>query len=207
MSSVTEICNLASSHARQDASIVNLETDNSTLARRLRKIYSPTLKRVTQSFPWWFSERPVAVSLLEVEAADGFDYVYQVPGDVLEVSKVSIENMSYTDINTGSDTTIFKVMTSSDGLTKQIHTTIEIDFATCIRTVKTNNVLDPLFVEYFAYELARQLANIYKLEKTDRELLLKELMVAKSDAMISSTTQEDESFDTNNKYVEARGGA
>ncbi len=206
MSSTAEIGNLALSHARQDASIIDLATDNTTQARRLRRIYKPTLMRITQMFPWWFSEKPLSVSALDVTPYDGFNYVYQIPGDVLEVSKVATEDMSFTDVSPESDTTIFKVFSSSDGLTKQIHTTIEIDKAMCVTTVKTNNILDPLFVNYFAYELAIQLANLYKVSAENKKSLLQEWAVAKNEAMTSSAIQEDTEFDSYNKYVDARGG-
>ena len=205
MSSDAEICTSALVKARQDLSISNLQTDNTTQARRMRRIYGPTLKRVTQMFPWWFSEKPVTLVALSKDAYDGFEYAYQVPGDVLEISKVAQEDAVFRDTAPGSDANLFKMFTSTDGLTKEVHTQYESAVALCITTVKTNNILDPLFLDYFEFELARQYANLAKVDIADRKLLLQELAVAKNEAMMSSAIQEDVDFDSNNRYVDARG--
>jgi len=206
MSDTTEICNLALSHARQDATIVNLETDNNTAAIRLRRIYKPTLNRVIQLFPWSFSQTEISLAPLNKEAYNGFDFVYQIPSDVLEVQKVSIEGGLLKTLSVGSDNNLWKVFPSANGLTKEIHTKFETATALVNLTSKTDAILDPLFVNYFAYELARQLANIYKIDAKEKSLLLQELLLAKEEAMSSSAMQEDTEFDNYNYYVDARGG-
>ena len=205
MADTTEICNLALSHARQDVTIVNLATDKSTAAIRLRRIYEPTLHRVIQSFPWVFAATEISLALLDKEAYDGFEYVYSIPSDVFEVQKVSVEDALFTNKYYGSDLNLFKVFPSSDGLTKEIHSRFQLAKAYVVKSTQTDNILDPLFVDHFAYELAKQLSRLYNVDKSDRQLLLQEAAQAESKAMESAALQEDVEFDNYNTYVDARG--
>lgn len=205
MTSTAEICNLAISHARQDGLISNLDTDKSPIAVRLRRIYKPTLNRILQSFPWSFNTKTVSLSRLDATPYDGFDYVYSIPSNVLEVIKVGPEGTIFRNISPGSQTNIFQVFPSSDGLRTEIHSRIELAVAEVSTTTISDNVLNPLFVDYFAYELARQLANIYKVSSNDRGILIQELIAARSLAFESSAKQSDVIFDQHNTYVDVRG--
>lgn len=51
------LCELALTHLGIDAEITDLDTDDTSIARTLRRLYIPTLREVLEAHPWSFAKR------------------------------------------------------------------------------------------------------------------------------------------------------
>lgn len=205
MSNVVEICNLSLSHARQDNTIASFDNDQSTEAIRLRRIFYPTLNRLLQKHPWHFSENEISLALLDKEAKANFEYVYSIPSNALSVTKVAVEGGTFMPFNYGAKLNIYKVFPSDDGLSLEINSNVQLPRAIIRQTVNNIKMLDALFVEYFAWELAKRLSELYSLESTAKKEIAQSAYLAEAEAKESDALQEDVSFDEENVYVSERG--
>lgn len=201
---VTEICNLSLGYCFQDATISNINED-SPAAVRLKKIYLPTLKRLLQMSAWSFSSKVVKLSLKEVESDAGFEFVYQYPSAALNVRKVEMKDFMFTPRSYGNEVNEFRPFPSADGLSKEIHSNISDAYALIDVEIASETILTPLFVEYFAYELAYLLSARYAISAEEKKLVYANRENAKTEAFEAESLQRKTKFDSYNAYVESRG--
>lgn len=84
----TEIANLALGHLGVGKEIANLTTESSAEATACRRYFEQARRQTLRDFPWPFASKIAALSLIEEDPNDEWDYSYRYPSDCLRILKI-----------------------------------------------------------------------------------------------------------------------
>lgn len=152
MASTADICNLALARILHSETIASLDTERSQTANILRIFYPMVLEQVLREFPWKFARRRVALADTGAPPSNwAFSYAYptgcaQVLALVLPGMRVPRRDMQ----------PAFEV--ASDGARRVIYTDQQEAEAVYTELVSDPSRFDALFVSFFAWRLAAEVA-------------------------------------------------
>lgn len=150
-SSTTEIANLALLHLGQSVSIADLDTENSSAARVLRRLYELCRDEVLLEIPWPFATRIEELSLVEEDPTDEWAYSYRYPVDCMKDGGFR-RILSGARVDDGSSAVRYVIVGDDAG--RLVYT--DMEDASAEITVKEENVsrYSPKFVAALAYLMA-----------------------------------------------------
>lgn len=199
----TEISNLSLSHAKQGATIVNI-TDNNTAAKYCDRIYRPTLDRILAGNNWTFASTSQSLATLDVDAKAGFSYVYSVPSNCLQIYKLATEDMVLINFPDGNKDNVFRQFVSDDGKSLEIHSSIALAHLLYVKENVSTALLPPLFIDYQAWEMASELADLYSLSDKAVQTIKTKAEMAKYKAIEADALNKETEFDNYNPYIDDR---
>lgn len=149
----TDIANLALGYCAVSLTVSDIDTDNSTQAKIIRRNFQTSLETYLEVHPWGFATQYQAMALIEENPSSGYDYSYARPADALTIRQVAKEDCFVNDFEQYEQHKIpFKEMYSGSGV--RIHT--DLKDAHCEYTTKIQDTYD--FPSHFARGLAAQIA-------------------------------------------------
>lgn len=83
--SPTEIANLALAHLGVGEALANMETDQTDLARSVRRVYEVAVREVLRAFPWPFAMRRTRLALVEEAPNDEWGFSYRYPASSIRL--------------------------------------------------------------------------------------------------------------------------
>ena len=148
MSSKVEICNLALGAIGQGS--INSMAEASVQAQECTRLFSHTLEVLLRQFPWNFATKSVLLGETSVET-QGWTYTYVYPSSALFIRKVFAADSMSTEIPNP-----FEIVSS--GNERYVCCDIYQAYAKYTMKITDVTVLDPLFVDAFAYRLAMSIS-------------------------------------------------
>lgn len=96
-SSNTEIANMALAHLGNGKDIADLDTENSSEARSIRRFYNVAREATLSDFPWPFATKYQALALVSEygdtgHVTDEYDFAYRYPATCLMIRRIKSGN-------------------------------------------------------------------------------------------------------------------
>src|SRR5689334_393604 len=85
---VTDLANLALDAIEQNQALTDVESDNSAVAKAVRRHFYQCWDETLQSAPWNCARKRKALPALEETPAWGFDFYYQMPADYVNMQEI-----------------------------------------------------------------------------------------------------------------------
>lgn len=153
MLSKTDVANLALGYMAVSASIVDLDTDNFSYSKILRRFFQTAINTFLEKHPWNIASKNAELALIQENPGSGYAFEYAFPADALVIREVApelqfnkeYEQYEYEKLN-------FEERLSGSSMT--IHTDLKNAFVEYTRKLP----LDQAFPEYFGRGLAAQWA-------------------------------------------------
>jgi len=148
------ICNLALANIGQEANIQSFEDDTEE-ARFCGQFYDPERRFLLQTVPWRFALKDVTLAELDDELSPTYDFIYQVPDDLLQPIQLYIEGTGSQTINRQQIyPTQFELIGDSIQSSRP---------ATCLRYIhdfQNAAKFDTLFIDTLTWKIAAKLAMV-----------------------------------------------
>lgn len=148
----TAIANLAVGYLGSSLSITDLDTDNSSQAKIVRRHFDLALKTMLERHAWRFATSYAALALISTDPMSGYGYVYSIPADALTIRQIAQkDSFIRTEIYEDEKHDFEEILTGT-GIT--IHTNIEEAYVEYTRSLDPNSG----FPQYFGRGLAALLS-------------------------------------------------
>lgn len=104
----TSICNQALAQLASSAELSNVDTDRPKEAQVCRLFYDTARDAVLRAFPWPFATKLGALTLVQADPNDEWDFSYAYPADSLEFRRIL--NASRVRVDTHSSRTPYRIV-------------------------------------------------------------------------------------------------
>jgi len=204
-SSNTEIANLALSHLGNGKEIADLDTENSTEARAVRRFYDVAREATLSDFAWPFATKYQTLALVSQQGdaghiTDDYRYSYRYPTDCLMLRRIR----SFTRDDNRQTRIEYKIAQDAQGqliLADEPVATVEFTILIDQESRYPADFVLALSLRIAAY-IAPQLTKGDPFKMGDRALAL--YMRQIGDAQSSATNEEQPAENAESEYIRAR---
>ena len=200
---VTDIFNNALIEAGVDETISSAE-ESSVSATRCRRIYDVTKRETLSSYPWSFATKLVNIAKIEsTEAPVGFSYAFAYPSEALRVLNTYLSEGDYRSKNTrvrDEENTHIGVFENK----KSILSDSDATMAEIIVNVDETEFSSG-FTRLLYLNMAKKLAKLTGAGQETKNDILRDIALARSQALVENDGEIDTSLSYSNEYVDVRG--
>ena len=177
--------------------------DNTKSARILKRIYQITKEAELRKYNWNFAMTRAKISALATDSYDDFGILkqYEIPVDCLRILYVEGWYIgSYVTPILDQDDAQFRI----EG--NRIITAYNKDelFIRYIKRIEDDTMLDPTFVDVFAYALAIRLAAIITQTTTIKQQIIQQYDLALIDALRANAIEQAPTSLLDNSFITSR---
>lgn len=162
MASQVEIANMALTELGTDAEIANFDTDQTTVGRALRRVWTLSVEATLRAHPWNFAAAREALGAsAESPPAFGWDKAYDLPADCLRVRRL---DPAYHPVEAEWHVEGRQILTNEGAPLYVLYT----------KRVTDTAQFDPMFAEALAVNIAVHIAPTIKNSRGLRDQLMKD---------------------------------
>ena len=197
----TEIGNMALGHLGNGTEVQNVDEDDSSEAAALRRFFEPALRKFQRDYPFSFTSRIKALTLVETNPNGEWTYSYRYPSDCVELRRI----LSGRRNDNRQSKVAWRKAQDDDGLL--IYCDLQNAEAEYSKYTDNVTIFPPDFVMAFSYLWASLAAasitagDPYKLGQK----MLTMYVMAADDAMAKDSNEEQPDQKPESEFVRARG--
>jgi hypothetical protein len=200
----TDVANLALGYAGVSQTIMDLDGDNTTHAKIIKRHIDTALVTFLESHPWRVATAHAKLALLSVDPDSGYRYSYTSPPDALIIRDISFDGVfTRTETYEENKAQFEEIIT---GVSSQIHTDIPEAHVEYTRILDINGAFPVYFARGFAAQLTKEIApslitnNFGKVKR----LLMEDLDSKITEAIVTDMGRQPRKRDPLSPFLAAR---